>query len=330
MNKYLFLLSLTFLISTTAFGQNNFFKKLFSKKAKKEKQIETQTLHYSSYVHEKIIPSQGIEIITPAITNECSEAELEEERCVFQKGITTADGLYIPFEYLNQEDFNGIWDSKTVNPYGYNILNFKDSLKIKMDAASFHSPLNNTEINSKYGWRRWRWHHGVDLDLEIGDSVFASFDGIVRIAKFNRRGYGYYVMLRHKNGLETLYGHLSKFNVKVGDTLKAGELLGFGGNTGRSTGPHLHYEIRYKGNGLDPSVMIDFEHATCVDENFIVSRGTYSKLIDKSKSKYVTIRNGDSLWTLSRRHHTSINQLCRINGISRRTTLRVGRRIRVR
>lgn len=106
---------------------------------------------------------------------------------------------------------------------------------------------------SNYGWRRRRMHRGVDLSLHIGDTIRAAFSGKVRLTRYERRGYGYYVIIRHGNGLETIYGHLSKFLVKPDQIVKVGEPIALGGNTGRSTGPHLHFETRYLGMDINPN-----------------------------------------------------------------------------
>ena len=101
-------------------------------------------------------------------------------------------------------------------------------------------------------------HYGVDLKAEIGDTIRSSFEGKVRITRFNRDGYGFYVIIRHPNGIETLYGHLSKFLVKENQYVKAGQPIALSGNTGRSTGPHLHYEMRYMGRAMNPEKLVDF------------------------------------------------------------------------
>lgn len=235
-------------------------------------------------------------------------------------------------KWLLASDYFSVWDSRNVDPYGYKLKSFQDTIPLYLygEAQGWSPPIKNTKINSNYGLRRWRWHHGIDLDLEIGDSIFAAFNGVVRIAKYNRGGYGYYVMLRHENGLETLYGHLDKILVEVGQEVKAGELIGLGGNTGRSTGPHLHYEVRYKGHAFNPLHLYNFEKEELLTADFQLTANHYKGLLDRTKSVYHRIRSGDSLWVISRRYGTSVTRLCRLNGISRNTTLRVGRSLRVR
>ncbi len=112
-------------------------------------------------------------------------------------------------------------------------------------------------MNSVFGNRWGKQHEGLDLHLNFGDSVVSAFDGIVRYAKPNSGGYGNCIVIRHKNGLETLYGHLSSINITENQFVKSGQFIGLGGSTGHSTGPHLHFETRYKGNSFDPQLLID-------------------------------------------------------------------------
>ena len=248
--------------------------------------------------------------------------------------ITLSNGMKISEKYFTNEEYFNVWDSKNVNPYDYPLKHFNDTVVIelynKMKGLDWAPPIRNTKINSNYGQRWYRWHHGVDLDLEIGDPVYAAFDGVVRIAKYNRGGYGNYVMLRHENGLETLYGHLKSYNVQEGDFVKAGSMIGLGGNTGRSTGAHLHFEVRYKGHAFNPKYLYDFTRDRLHFSEFYLTPSHYKGLRSQNSAKYHRIRRGDSLWVISRRYRTSISRLCRLNGISRRTTLRIGRRLRVR
>jgi len=264
---------------------------------------------------------------TPPHEEICQDDEFME---IFN---TKGDSL-IPLnrKWLDQVDYFSVWDSKNVDPYGFSLKDFNDTIPIQLfgDMDGWSPPLRDTEINSNYGLRRWRWHHGIDLDLTVGDSIFAAFSGVVRIAKYNRGGYGYYVMLRHENGLETLYGHLSKVLVEVGQEVASGELIGLGGNTGRSSGPHLHFETRYKGHAFNPLHLFDFEKEAILLSDFQLSAHHYKGLIDRSRAQYYRIRSGDNLWGISRRYGTSISRLCQMNGITRRTTLRIGRTLRVR
>jgi|GEM_PF-88410 len=260
-------------------------------------------------------------------TGDTTESICEDETYIFLNDSQTV----IPIEYLNYDEYYAIWDSQNLDSYGFDLKDFKDTIVLKLyEENNWSPPVKATEINSMYGLRRWRWHHGVDLDLNRGDSIYAAFDGIVRMAKYNWGGYGYYVMLRHKNGLETLYGHLTKYLVKVGQEVKAGELIGLGGSTGRSTGPHLHFETRYKGHAFDPNFMYDFTKDSLRSSSFELTAKHYKGLVERSKNVYHKLRSGDTLSHLALRYGTSINRICRINGISRNTILRVGKTLRIR
>lgn len=226
-----------------------------------------------------------------------------------------------------------IFDSMSVNPYKLSPLKFKDTLLMVLYDSlhkNWSMPLKDHHITSNFGQRGRRFHYGTDIRLNIGDSVFSVFDGIVRISKFNPGGYGNYVLVRHYNGLETIYGHLSKRLAKVGQHVKAGELIGYGGNTGRSSGPHLHFEVRYQGNAINPVSLYKFESDTLLHTNFNLTPKHYKYYKDLHRAVYHRIRSGDSLWKISRKYQVSVSKICRLNGINSRTVLRIGRRIRVR
>ena len=210
------------------------------------------------------------------------------------------------------------------------------TLSLVESECAYHHPCSGP-VTSNFGWRRYRMHKGIDIDLETGDPVYAAFDGVVRIAKYNYGGFGHYVVIRHYNGLETLYGHLSSRLVLPNQTVKAGQVIGLGGNTGRSTGSHLHFEVLYRGCQIDPNKIISFtDHSLKVDSvylditDFKYTAKYVSGAPNPSGVLYYRVRSGDSLWRISRRYGTSVDRLCRLNGISRNTTLRIGRSLRVR
>lgn len=197
-------------------------------------------------------------------------------------------------------------------------------------------PLAQSKINSDFGWRRSRFHSGIDLDLEIGDAVVASFDGIVKKADYTS-GYGNLVVVKHFNGLETYYAHLSKLMVKEGDTLTAGEELGLGGSTGRSTGPHLHYEIRYRGAAIDPKNIVNFKDENIKSDLFYLKKEHFRPAVSKTTStttvagkKYYTIRKGDTLGKIASRNGTTVSKICKLNGISSKKLLKPGQKLRIK
>ncbi|MBK6882280.1 MAG: peptidoglycan DD-metalloendopeptidase family protein [Flavobacteriales bacterium] len=188
---------------------------------------------------------------------------------------------------------------------------------------------------SPYGMRHGRMHYGLDLDLETGDPVMAAFDGMVRISKYNK-SFGNVVVIRHYNGLETLYAHLSKRKVEPGDVIMAGDTLGLGGNTGRSYGSHLHFEVRFLDQPIDPSLVVDIDNGSLKSLHFDLHKGSVASMAaaqaeSRSKGatrKYHVIRSGDTLYGLSRKYGVRVRDLCRINGISERSTLSIGQRLR--
>ena len=164
------------------------------------------------------------------------------------------------------------WNSDRVNPYqNANI----PSTKV-IDVSKYAMPVKHNLITSHFGYRKQfgRMHKGTDLKSNIGDTIYAAFTGKVRLTKFERNGYGFYVILRHDNGLETVYGHLSKFLVKENQYVKAGTPIALGGNTGRSTGPHLHFETRFMGVAINPEKIFDFTNGTVVRDHYTFNRNS--------------------------------------------------------
>ena len=199
---------------------------------------------------------------------------------------------------IDNEIFNSYWNSDRVNPYG-NAVTIPEHHNI--DVSEFVHPIKG-RVTSNYGYRpRFRrMHKGIDLGLSVGDTIVAAFDGKIRIAKFERRGYGYYLVIRHDNGLETVYGHLSRFLVKPNQYVKAGEPIALGGNTGRSTGAHLHFETRYLGIPINPAAIIDFENQVPHKDVFAFDKRTYGKsqkyapAKKKSKKSYASKKRKSS------------------------------------
>lgn len=155
----------------------------------------------------------------------------------------------------------------------------------KIDLRGFAMPTPSRKINSPFGPRWGRQHEGLDIKVYIGDTIRAAFDGKVRICKYNGSGYGYYIVIRHPNGLETLYGHLSKQIVKTDQIVRAGEPIGLGGNTGRSKGSHLHFETRLLGRPINPALLFDFESQDVTGDFYVVRTGTVSKSATASAAR---------------------------------------------
>lgn len=172
------------------------------------------------------------------------------------------------------EVFGEYWGSQSVNPYDDAAI----PEVMDIDVSEYFHPITG-RVTSNYGYRPrfGRIHKGIDLKLNVGDTVRAAFSGKVRLTRFQRGGYGYYVVIRHDNGMETVYGHLSRFLVKPDQWVKAGEPIALGGNTGRSTGPHLHFETRYMGIAINPTAIIDFENGVTHKDVFTFEKATHKK-----------------------------------------------------
>lgn len=254
------------------------------------------------------------------------------------------------------------WDSQAVNCY--NSADVPNSAVI--DVTNFAMP-HPGYITSPYGYRRRfrRMHKGVDLKLNIGDTVRAAFDGKVRIVRNQgrRKGYGMYIVIRHPNQLETVYGHLSKWLVEPDQYVKAGDPIALGGNTGRSTGPHLHFETRFMGYAINPCAIFDFANQTTHTDTYTFTKSTYQDArnfspsanseyakaylkdhptkpyvsskgtaghTSKSSSASYRVRKGDTLSKIASRNGTTVAKICRLNGLKTTSKLQIGQRLKLR
>ena len=223
------------------------------------------------------------------------------------------------------------WNNQYVHAYGNAII--PDTYTI--DLTGFHMPTPSTKITSPFGPRWRRMHNGLDLKVNIGDTIVAAFDGKVRIVKYERRGYGKYVVIRHDNGLETVYGHLSKQLVEENQFVKAGEVIGLGGNTGRSTGSHLHFETRFLGIAINPILMFDFPKQDIVADTYTFRKtkgskraGSHDTQVADGTIRYHKVKSGDTLSRIAKLRGVSVSTLCKLNRIKPTTTLRIGQVLR--
>lgn len=240
------------------------------------------------------------------------------------------------------------------NRYAHKATELPDSFRI--DLRDFCMPTDNRVVTSNFGARWGRQHKGIDVKVYIGDTIRSAFSGKVRIVNYERKGYGKYVVIRHYNGLETIYGHMSKHLVMENDEVKAGDPIGLGGNTGRSTGSHLHFETRLCGVALNPAIMFDFRNQDVVDNFYTFHRDTYefesiaanrlrgvggtgsfaddaeerqmvrntSKKTNSSSVSFHKVSRGETLSSIARKRGTTINELCRLNRITKKTKLKPG------
>ena len=221
------------------------------------------------------------------------------------------------------------WDNTHAHTFGNTVV-IPDTFRI--DMTGFCMPTTNTKVTSKFGPRRRRMHNGIDVKVYIGDTIRTAFSGKVRIVKDQGRrvGYGKYIIVRHENGLETVYAHLSKQLVTEDQYVEAGEVIGLGGNTGRSTGSHLHFETRFLGQAINPDLLFNFEKQDVVADSYLFMKGNNryprkntSVVASSGDVQYYKVKKGDSLSRISKKTGVSIDRLCKLNGITRNTTLRL-------
>lgn len=226
--------------------------------------------------------------------------------------------------------YRSIWTSERVNPYQMPIDSIKDGRQI--NCKGFTMPAKGY-ITSKFGARRYRYHYGTDIKVLTGDTIRCSWDGKVRIVKYEPKGYGNYVVVRHDNGLETVYAHMSRVLVEENERIFSGEVIGLGGNTGRSTGSHLHYEIRYLGNAINTELLVDYENFVMKDSVYTITRDkTFyheKQLREIRQAKFITVKRGDNLSVIAKRYGTTVNQLCKLNNITPKSIIREGQKLRV-
>jgi LysM repeat protein len=222
-------------------------------------------------------------------------------------------------------------------------------------------PTDSRVITSNFGARWGRQHKGLDIKVYIGDTIRAAFSGKVRIVKYEPRGYGKYVVIRHYNGLETYYGHMSKQLVRENEEVKAGDPIGLGGNTGRSTGSHLHFETRVCGVALNPALMFDFRNQDVTGDFYTFRRSLYARESAQatrlrgvsgnsnmgrfdsdededdvemaiaapsasftSEVHFHKVKKGETLQSIARKCHTTVDSLCKLNRIGKSIRLMPG------
>ena len=217
------------------------------------------------------------------------------------------------------------------NEYAHKYTNVVMPDSLLIDLTGFCMPTENTKVNDIFGYRprRRRMHYGLDIKVERGDTIRAAFDGKVRYCSYQRRGYGHYVVIRHPNGLETLYAHLTSKLVEENEVVKAGDPIGLGGNTGRSTGPHLHFETRLLGKALDPALFFDFPNQDITGDTYFYKKPVKKVYDPSDPDTYYKVRSGDSLSRIAARKGTTVKNLCKLNGITTKTTLRPGQILRL-
>lgn len=258
------------------------------------------------------------------------------------------------------------------NTYAHRATELPDSFRINL--KHFCMPTESRVVTSNFGARWGRAHKGLDIKVYIGDTIRSAFSGKVRIVKYEAAGYGKYVVIRHNNGLETIYGHMSDWLVEENQVVKAGQPIGLGGNTGRSTGSHLHFETRLCGVAINPAILFDFRNQDVVADYYMFRKNTYEKespLANELRGKignggyvasdvrgetipgggevttsparqqtqapakqeaapmrYHKVAVGETLYGIAKRRGVTVDDLCRLNHITKDVKVRPGQLLR--
>ncbi|MDE7160634.1 MAG: peptidoglycan DD-metalloendopeptidase family protein [Muribaculaceae bacterium] len=238
------------------------------------------------------------------------------------------------------------WNSKRVNPFSEADV----PASAVIDVTGYHMPHPACRVTSNYGYRAkfGRMHKGVDLGIKSNDTIYAAFDGKVRLTAYEAKGYGNYVIMRHPNGLETVYGHLNKALVKPDQVVRAGQPIGLGGSTGRSTGPHLHFETRFMGYAINPAAIFDFANKTTHTDTYTFSKKTYQQPRNYAPSRQpskseggntyragadvdtYTVKKGDTLSSIAKAYGLSATTLRKLNNLGSSSTIRVGQELKLK
>lgn len=234
------------------------------------------------------------------------------------------------------------WNSKSVNPFNSSDVPQTAVIDVRNYAMPHYG-----KMTSPYGWRKrfGRMHKGVDINIRSNDTIYAAFDGKVRLTNYEARGYGNYIILRHPNDLETVYGHLNKFLVKRDQYVKAGDPIGLGGSTGRSTGPHLHFETRYMGYAINPSAIFDFANHTTHTDTYTFDKNRYKEARNYAPSKSeqkntyksgkkerttYTVKAGETLTKIAKKNGISVTTLCKLNGLKKTDKIKPGDKLKIK
>lgn len=274
------------------------------------------------------------------------------------KALTERENTHTPAAQIYGDE----WD----NRYAHRATELPDSFVINL--RHFCMPTPSRVITSDFGSRWGRQHKGLDIKVYIGDTIRSAFSGKVRIVRYEAKGYGNYIVIRHPNGLETIYGHLSKHLVTENQVVRAGEPIGLGGNTGRSTGSHLHFETRLCGVALNPALFFDFRNQDITGDNYVFLKDRYesdSQLATLERGKvnggsytrdqvygevgrynekaeeantpntantpervYYKVQNGETLASIAKKVGVSVDAICRLNGFRKDQRVKAGMIIR--
>ena len=293
--------------------------------------------------------------------------DLIARQAPIDRRIKAADSLTInrvihkaSFSNYESNDLYNSWNTSKVHCY----TNVELPETHRIDLRGFHMPTPSRMVTSRFGYRPTfrRFHKGLDIKVYTGDTIVSAFDGKVRIVGYEASGYGNYVVIRHKNGLETIYGHLSKSIAQVGEIVKAGQTIGLGGNTGRSFGSHLHFETRFLGVAINPTLLFDFPNQDVTADYFVFNRSDceggllsqvggsnrhedLAQLDNPSRKDFPTepartkpqpqvtgnfyqVKNGDTLYSIARKIGVSVDDITHLNNLGKKPVLHTGQILR--
>ncbi len=239
------------------------------------------------------------------------------------------------------------WDNMHAHSHATEL---PDSFRISL--KNFCMPTTSRVLTSNFGSRWGRQHKGLDIKVYIGDTIRAAFDGRVRVVRYEGRGYGKYVVIRHDNGLETYYAHMSKQLVSEDQDVRAGDPIGLGGNTGRSTGSHLHFETRLCGVALNPALMFDFRNQDVVDDYYVFHKSTYQRDSQVAtrlrgagvgtsnedvelataapaasyaqEARFHKVKKGETLYSIAKKRGTTVDTIMKLNHLKKNAKLKPG------
>lgn len=309
----------------------------------------------------KIVKTFAISMLLAVTSTTANAQDLLARQAPVDRKMAAVDTIMLRNITMREElespsaDLYANWDNK----YAHRATELPETYKI--DLRHFTMPTTSRVITSNFGSRWGRQHKGLDIKVYIGDTIRAAFSGKVRIVRYEAGGYGKYIVIRHNNGLETIYGHLSKQLVEENQEVRSGEVIGLGGNTGRSTGSHLHFETRLCGVALNPALMFDFRAQDVTGDYYAFNKETYdnestnaTRLRGKQDSStyastnssddyatnkrttsgltdqisYHKVKKGETLDCIAKKRGVTVEKICKLNHITKTMRLRPGQILR--
>ena len=309
----------------------------------------------------KIVKTFAISMLLAVTSTTANAQDLLARQAPVDRKMAAVDTIMLRNITMREElespsaDLYANWDNK----YAHRATELPETYKI--DLRHFTMPTTSRVITSNFGSRWGRQHKGLDIKVYIGDTIRAAFSGKVRIVRYEAGGYGKYIVIRHNNGLETIYGRLSKQLVEENQEVRSGEVIGLGGNTGRSTGSHLHFETRLCGVALNPALMFDFRAQDVTGDYYAFNKETYdnestnaTRLRGKQDSStyastnssddyatnkrttsgltdqisYHKVKKGETLDRIAKKRGVTVEKICKLNHITKTMRLRPGQILR--